>query len=154
MKKLLFILILFISCFVNVTSGQEVYVLKLETDFFGEETTKLIPTRVIVNDSTIIVYEKGKTPETYLRDNSEPKSFGDNDKCVELATGCYGYETIYLCYKDKNKFLKKEECYQISFRVITTQYACTPQSKGCIIWHWENDNIQEIISYWKELWCL
>lgn len=150
MKKLLFILILLFSYFSN-SIGQEVYTTKLVVDFFGEEVTSLIPTRVTINDSTIVVYEKGKKPEIYLRDNSEPKSFGDSDKCVELATGCYGYEIIYLCYKDRNKFLKKEECYQISFRVTTTQYTCTPQAKGCIIWHWNANDIQETISYWKEL---
>jgi len=148
MKKFLFILALLVSCFVNVAIGQETFNFKSETDFFGDTNVSVVSTRVVLSDSTITVYEKGKKPNVYFRCDTKPLHDGSKAECVELATGVYGYETVYPCFKD---LLIDDEYYFISFRVITTQYSCHPKSKYCIIWHQIGHEVQGTVAYWRDL---
>lgn len=82
------------------------------------------------NDS-IVVYEKGRKPQTYIIINESTQN-GSKDKCVNLTSDIYGYDVTYECITKeahdeivRSSNPKEPELYIITFRTITTQFSCS-----------------------------
>jgi len=143
MKKLLFILLMSLSC---VCFAQNTYNAKLTTDFFGESYQEDIRARIVVKDSSIVVYEKKDTATTILIFYTplEPTLYGNSTDCIELTPGVYGYDKTYTGYNLVNR-----EYYILNFRVITTKHSYYLRDIF-VIGKLSNGNIQETTTYYHK----
>lgn len=129
MRKLLFTLFIIISC---STNAQYLLSYKFITDRFNDPVLGKTPQKTLIeiNDSMVIVEEKGKEPVPYaLIPYNNGESYvcnGTKENMVEFSYGVHGYATEYLVgtMEDGKPVLYGMEHRIISSSPVTFKYEC------------------------------